>query len=395
MTSTGYRSALVVGEFRALAGSSLISILGDSAAYLAVTVLVYQRTGSSFLSSLTFAVAFVPYVFGGTVLSSLVDRLPPRRLLVTCDLVSAVLVASIALPAVPIGYVFVVLFLIGTLAPIRGGTSSALVAEVLPGEEFVAGRSVLRIIAQTAQIAGAAAGGAVIAPLGPHGALLADAGSFLLSAAVITIGVRSRQQLHADGTTRGVVGESLQGLAEIWRHVRVRRLLLLGWLVPFVSVAPEGLSAPAVTAQGLPIGLVGVWLVAIPVGTVIGDLLFVWFVPVAWRVRSTMPLALALTVSLVLFAARPPFAVQLALLVAGGMCSAYGLGLDQSLRGDTPPRLLARVYAINGTGLMVSQGLGFAVAGAVAGVMSPDATIAVAGALGLVGLFVLTPRPAR
>jgi len=77
--STGtYRAALRVGEFDAIAGSSLISILGDSAAYLAVTVLVYQRTGSALLSALTFAVAFVPYLIGGTLLSALVDRLPPE-----------------------------------------------------------------------------------------------------------------------------------------------------------------------------------------------------------------------------------------------------------------------------------------------------------------------------
>jgi hypothetical protein len=35
-----YRDALGVAEFRALAGSSLVSVLGDSLAYLAVTVLV-------------------------------------------------------------------------------------------------------------------------------------------------------------------------------------------------------------------------------------------------------------------------------------------------------------------------------------------------------------------
>jgi MFS family permease len=128
---------LRVGEFDAIAGSSLISILGDSAAYLAVTVLVYQRTGSALLSALTFAVAFVPYLIGGTLLSALVDRLHPRALLIGSDLVGAAVIAAIAAPGVPVPFLFVALFVIGSIAPVRSGTAGAIVADVLPGDTFV------------------------------------------------------------------------------------------------------------------------------------------------------------------------------------------------------------------------------------------------------------------
>ena len=74
----GYGDALASREFRALLVSQAVSIAGTSIAAVALTILVYTRTGSAFLSSLTFALGFIPYVFGGGVLSSAVDRVRPR-----------------------------------------------------------------------------------------------------------------------------------------------------------------------------------------------------------------------------------------------------------------------------------------------------------------------------
>ena len=244
-----YRAALGVPEFNAIAGSSLVSILGDGAAYLAATVLVYQRTGSSLLSALTFAVAFLPYLFGGTLLAALVDRLRPKTMLIGFDLVGAGLIAVTAIPGVPIVVLFAVLFVIGSLAPVRSGTSGALVAEILTGDTFLAGRSVLRICGQSGQIVGTALGGALVAGFGPRGALLADTVSFFVSASVTTLFVRSRDA-RGGVAGRSLVGDSLSGIRDVWSQPAVRRLMLLGWIVPFVSVAPEGLAAPAVAQAG-------------------------------------------------------------------------------------------------------------------------------------------------
>ena len=390
MTSTApagsYRAALRVGEFDAVAGTSMISILGDSAAYLAVTVLVYQRTGSSFLSALTFSIAFVPYLFGGVLLSALVDRFRPKSLLIGVDLIGALLVALAAIPAVPIPALFVGLFVIGALAPVRSGTAAALIAEILPGETFLAGRSVQRIGSQTGQIVGLALGGALIAAFGPHGALLADAGSFIVSAGVTALAVRARPMRGGPGA-QSLVSDSLSGVREIWAYPGLRRLLLLGWVVPFVAVAPEGLAAPAVAQSGHSAAFIGLWMAAIPVGTVLGDLLMVWIVPPPLRRRLTWPLAITLTGLMIAFVAGPPLGVSIALLIATGAASAYGLGLDQALRDTTPPTLMARMFTVNSTGLMVTQGVGFAAAGALGQIVPADQAIALAGAVGVVAVL--------
>src|ERR1700709_226150 len=117
--STGYLTVLRVPDFRSLVAAGLISMLGDSAAFLAVTVLVYQRTHSSLLASATFAIAFVPYLFGGSLLSASIDRFPPRALVVATDLLGAGFVALLTVPSVPIWLIFLALFVIGSVSPIR------------------------------------------------------------------------------------------------------------------------------------------------------------------------------------------------------------------------------------------------------------------------------------
>ena len=46
-----YRSVFAVREYRPLFGSYVLSTIGDELARIALTVLVFQRTGSALLSS--------------------------------------------------------------------------------------------------------------------------------------------------------------------------------------------------------------------------------------------------------------------------------------------------------------------------------------------------------
>jgi len=65
-------------------------MLGTVVAAAALTVLVYEKTGSPALAALTFSAAFLPYLLSGTLLASVVDRLPARRVLVACSLTPSV-----------------------------------------------------------------------------------------------------------------------------------------------------------------------------------------------------------------------------------------------------------------------------------------------------------------
>jgi MFS family permease len=388
----GYRAALASRELRAIVGGQLVSVAGTSIAAVALTILVYRRTDSPLLSSLTFALGFLPYLVGGALLSGVVDRVRPRRLVVRFDLAAAALAAAMALPGLPIAVLFALLLAIGTLSSVEGGARASLVRASVAADAYVPARSLQRVSAQLAQIAGNAAGGLLLLVLTPRGALLVNAASFAFSAATARLGIADHANT-GERSTAPLLRDSLGGVRRLLARAELRRLLLLGWLTPMFSVAPEALAAPYVAGEHASPALVGWWLVALPVGLVAGDIAGVRWLSARRQRRLVGPAAAASFLPYLAFVARPPIPVALALLVVSGACGLYALGLDARVRDAVPERLFARTMALNTAGLMTLQGIGFAMAGAVAEVTGPAAAIALAGACGLASVAALL-RPA-
>jgi predicted MFS family arabinose efflux permease len=386
----GYGEAFRSREFRALFIGQSISIGGGSIAAVALTVLVFQRTGSPFLSSLAFALGFLPYVLGG-MLSGIVDRVRPRALVNACDAASAAVVAVMAVPGIPVAVLLALLFGVGTLASLAGGARATLVRSTVPAGAYVPARSLMKIAAQTAQIGGNAAGGALVVALGTSGAILANATSFGVSFLLVRLVVADHANL-AEAGRAGLLRDSLGGAREVFGNREVARLLALGWVAAMFSVAPEALAAPYVSDHHGSPALVGWWLAALPVGAVVGDVAGVRLLRPALQQRLVAPVAAAGFVPYLLFVLHPSVAVGVALLVVSGLFGMYSLGLDGRLRAATPDRLFARMMALSSAGLMTLQGLGFALAGALGQGIGASDAIAVAGVCGLVAVAALGLR---
>ncbi len=396
MTQTGrgnasYAAALAERDFRVIFAAFAMAITGSVISAVVLTVLVFERTKSPLLSALTFSLGFMPYVFGGTLLSGIVDRVPPRRLLASCALGSAGLTAAMALPGAPVAVLLVLLVGTGTLTSISSGAQGGLVRSAVPEAAYVPARSLLRIAAQLAQVGGNAAGGVLLAAVSPRGGFLVSSAALVTAASLVRFGLRRYPVSGAaDGTA--LLRDSLRGLRLVLSRARLRRLLLLGWLVPMFSVAPEGLAAPYVAARGGSPALVGWWLAALPVGLIAGDLLGVWGLSPQRQRRLVGLAAAASFVPYLVFFASPAIVVALPLLVGAGMCAMYSLGLDSLVRQAAPEHLFARTMAVSTAGLLTLQGLGFALAGAVAQVIGPGRAIAAAGLCGIVIVIVVRPR---
>jgi hypothetical protein len=254
----------------------------------------------------------------------------------------------------------------------------------------VPARSLLRISAQVAQIGGNAAGGALLLVLTPSGTLLANAASFAFSAVVARRFVSDHPNI-GERAHAALLRDSLLGARRVMAHRTLRRLLLIGWITPMCSVAPEALAAPYVAGRHGSSALVGWWLVALPAGIVAGDILGVRLLTQRRQQRLVVPAAAASFLPYLVFAVAPTIPLALALLTLSGLCGLYALGLDARVRDAAPPELFGRTMALNQAGLMTLQGLGFALAGAVAQLTSPATAIALAGACGLAALLALAP----
>jgi predicted MFS family arabinose efflux permease len=388
-----YRDVLGSAEFRALFLASIVSMLGNVVAAVALTVLVYEQTRSPALAASVMALAFLPYLFGGVVAGTIADRLPARRVLVLCDLLSAGLVTVMVIPGMPVAALLGLLFTNGLLAPVYGGVRAAVLPDVLPpGSGYILGRSMMRMVAQSAQIAGYGAGGLLLTVVSPRGALAFDAVSFSASALLLRGGMARRAARHGRAGAGSMTGDSLRGIRRVLADRQVRRLLLFSWLVPVCAVAPEALAAPYASHIGQPARVTGFLLMGIPAGTVLADLVVARLLPGRVQRRLIVPAGLLAFVPLAGFAASPQLALALALLVTAGLGSAWGSGLDGLMISAAPEELRGRVLALASAGLMFLQGVGFALWG-IAGQYAPvTVVIPAAAAAGVLVVLLLRPR---
>src|SRR4051812_20375815 len=263
----GYGVVFASREMRALVTGQFVSVAGTSIAAVALTILVYERTESPLLSSLAFALGFVPYLVGGGLFSGVVDRIRPRRLVVRFDLGAAVLAGAMALPGLPVGALFALLLAIGTLSSVEGGARAALVRASVSEDAYVPARSALRVAAQLAQLGGNAAGGLLLLVLSPRGALLANAASFAFSAATARLGIADHPNTGGRSAS-SLLRDSVRGARRVLSYPDLRRLLFVGWLAPMFAVAPEALAAPYVAGRHGSAALGGWWLVPPPAGMI-------------------------------------------------------------------------------------------------------------------------------
>ncbi|KUN27300.1 MFS transporter [Streptomyces antibioticus] len=392
---TGYARVFAVREFRVVFAAHLLALLGVVVAEISLSVLVYDLTGSPLLSALAFALGFLPYVVGGTLLSGVADRFPARRVLVLCDLMCAACVLPMTLPGAQIGVLLALRCALATVSPVFAGTRMATLADILgDGDLFVLGRSLLRIVSQGALLAGYGVGGVLLTVVSPRHALLITVVTFCASAGLLRFGTRRRPARAAAGGN-ALVTDSLTGARQVLADRRVRVLLFLFWLPPMFAVVPEALAAPYADELGAGSVGLGLLMCALPVGTIAGELWAGARLRPAARERIALPLVCVTLLPYVGYVLHPGLAVSLLLLFLSGVGSAYTLGLDQWFVRAVPEGLRGRAMTLLTAGLMTIQGVGMALAGVAAEFAGVAWTVAGAGVVGAVCCAVLAAEARR
>ncbi|HEY9370196.1 MFS transporter, partial [Streptomyces sp.] len=381
----GYSAVFRVREFRFVFVAHLFSLLGVVVSELALTVLVYQLTRSPLLSALTFALGFLPYLVGGTLLAGVADRIAPRRILVVCDLVCAGCVALMVLPVVPVALLLVLRCAVAVVSPVFNGTRMATLADILgEGDLFVLGRSLLRIVSQSALLAGFAVGGVLLTVVPPRTALVITTGTFLASALLLRFGTARRPARAADRKREG-----LRATWAVLRDRRVRALMLTFWVPPLFAVVPEALAAPYADEIGVSTAALGLLMCALPIGTIAGELFAGSALGPAARARIVLPLVVTGVLPFLLYAVAPGAAFAALALFLAGATGAYTLGLDAWFVAAVPEEQRGRTMTLMTAGMMTAQGVGMAAAGVAAEFASVHAVVAGTGVLGTLCLVLL------
>jgi MFS family permease len=370
-------------EFRALWLADIQSWAGDQVARVALSVLVFDRTDSAFLTAAIYCLTYLPEIVGGAWLPGLADRYPRRTVMVICDLLRAVLVGAMALPQVPIG-VICALLVLAILAgrPFRAA-EGAILPDILSDESYVVASGLRMMTDQLAQIAGFALGGVAIAAIGTRAGLAVDAVTYLVSAVLIAGFLKHRPapDLPADDAEQARVGSIWSVAKYVANEPTMRALVPLGWLAAFF-IAPEGLAAAYAATVGGGAVRTGLLLCSIATGCAVGSYLVVRLIPTSRQPELIGPLAIATGIPLLICAFRPGLVLSLALWCVSGALSAYQVPAFARLIRLVPPHLRGKIIGVIGSGLISIQGLGVLLIGALASGIGAPAAVAVAGAIG-------------
>jgi MFS family permease len=393
-----FREVFAVREFRPLFGTFLLSTIGDELARVALTVLVYQRTASPLLSAITFAISYLPWLLGGPLLSTLADRLPRHRVLIATDAARAALVAVMAIPGTPLPVLLALLFLVALCAPPFESARSALMADVMEGDGYAVATSLTNISLQIAQVVGFLLAGALLAVLGPSGALLINALTFAVSAVWLSAGLQ-RRPAAVDATAaaaRSVWQHTVEGMQFIARTPRLLAIIAVLWVTTLFGYAYEGIAAPLVIELGQGATAVGVLLAANPLGVTVGGLVLARLVRPDLRERlvpflvllALAPLVVAGLVAALLPTGLTSFTLVVVLMFVAGLGGAWLIPLNVAFVNAVPASFRGRAFGVAVTGLYGMQGLGVLAAGVVAEGLAPSGVVAAFGAVGLAAVIV-------
>jgi MFS family permease len=384
-----FRDVFAVREFRALWASQILSELGDRLTLVALTLLIYDRTGSPLLAALTYAAGSLPWVIGSLVFSGLGDRLPRREVMVACDVVRALMVAVMLIPRLPVAALVGLLYLTTMAQAPFEAARSAVLPDVLKQERYALAATLMQTSFRVAMVAGAAAGGVAIALIGTRPALGVDAATFVASAVLIRCGTRARPapaqpDLHA-------LKQLGDGFRLLLGDKTIRTVMMLGWLIALYSI-PEGIAAPYVARlSGGPVAA-GLVVASGQAGAVLAAPIFARKIGARARLRWMAPMAACTCAVLLLIAFHPGLIVSLFIFALSGTFAIYQIAANTAFVECVPDERRSQAFGLASMGTVASQGGALLVAGAAVEVMSPSTVIALSGGLGALAAGVLALR---
>lgn len=378
---TTYREIFEIREFRILFAGNALNVGAGTIQMLALAAWVYGRTGSPLLTVLAYLGGLLPYAIGAMTLLSYADRVPPRGFLAAWDAVRAGTILVLAVGALPIWSTVALVMATGVVQSVAVAVRNAVIVDILP-DGYILGRATLNVSVGAMQIVGFAAGGTLIATLGPTRALLVSAILVALTALLTRLGLRARK---AHGTGRPGVAATWRGNRRLLGSPTIRPVLLGMWLPNGLIVGAEAMYIPYAGAAASAL------FIAAALGMLCGDLVVGRWVPGSWRVRLPNRLHLLLAAPYLLFLVHPPVWLAVAAVAVASFGYAGTLGLQQRLVTEAGEELRGQALGLDSNGRMTMQAVAASLVGLVAEVTGPAGAMAVAAAGSLAVTMVLWP----
>jgi MFS family permease len=376
---------------RRIATARLISLPGSQAAFTALVVAVYRRTGSPGWISAVLLVGFWTGGLLAPVAGSLGDRFDRRRVMIVSDLAGAVAFVSfgLAFPAAPSALLILAFLDAATAAPFSPAASAA-VPNLVADDDLAWANGTIAFGTNVGYLAGPALGGLLAAVTSPRVVFLANAASYVVSALLVA-SVRGRFSRERRGGDRTGQGGIWSGFGFIARDPVLRTMALA--FVPFAVAVGSVLVAELPLAEAFGTGSFGYGLLgsSFGIGAMVGAL--------GGRRLTTATERRAVVIGSVVTAAgllassrAPVFWVVLAgMVVSGAADGVVDVAIELTFQRRPPDHLRSRVLAALEGIFLLGLAVSFLFAGAFVGRFGPKAAYALAGGGCFVTAIMLTP----
>src|SRR5215212_9345122 len=262
-----------------------ISLCGTRVSMIAIPWLVLTTTGSAAQTGLIAFAELLPLVLVKALAGPLIDRIGARRVAISCDVLSMLVVGLIPLLHLAGTLSFPLLLVLVAVAGSLRGPGDGAKSAFVPALATHAGVPLERVtglasaIERTASFAGAAMAGALVAFLGAANALVVDAVSFGVCALVFgwaTLAMRAEQvDERPAGTTY------VEELREGWTFLRRDPVLVaMTGMVAVTNLLDLAFSAVLlpvwIQANGYSAGVTGVYFATWAGASAVGSVVAAW-----------------------------------------------------------------------------------------------------------------------
>jgi MFS family permease len=371
--------------FRRLWLARTISHVGDGIAIVALVLLVQGARGTGSAVGALLLASSVPR-FLGPVAGVVVDRVEQRTLMVLCDLGNAGVFATIVAVQPSFGILLVLVAASAVLDTFFAPAGRSVVPALVDDDHLVQANAWMGTSLNLQVSLGTLVGGALIAAVGVRGALVFDAASFVLSAALL-VGVPPVRRTISDAPA-GFLAVGKEGLAFAWRTRVVRTFTIVLFLgvafaavdnVALVFLVRETLGGGPF-AFGLVSAAFGIGMIAASLGLSLRRTSFALttLLVAAWLASGAGTIVTGL-------------APLMAIVAVSQAVSGFGNGLenvaaDTLIQRAVPPQMLGRVFGLVSTAAFGGSTLAYAAGGPLLDLTSPRAVFVIAGT----GILVVT-----
>jgi MFS family permease len=338
----------------------------------------------------------IPPIVLGPLIGVYVDRLPKKVLLITSDVLRALLIGLIPclipVESFTVSVLYVLVFLHAIATAVFGPALTAAIPAFVPKRQFTAANALLQGTTSLGIIFGPALSGLGIAAYGSQEVLCLNAATYMVSAALLLL-VRFRNPVTTVSSP-AARSTMLQDLIEGFRYsvVTQPRLLLLTSIAALYTFGTSALNAlfPVFARKMLGLGPVEVGYLwsALGVGLLVTSIGLLWVTE--WLVKDRMRLIMATSVLsgaalCALTVTSDPYLAGLLMGMIGcgmGAFTPIAWGIIQEL---APRQMIGRVLGLYGTGAMTAAIGGISAFGWITEHQGPET-----GLLGIALVLLLT-----